>query len=486
MIEFIRQVEENYDVAQIKVGQMPVWPFLRWSYCSAWNSQDAGERHKDSVRKAGKFSRLKDAFYGGVPRLRKYDYILFTDTLELRKVKGQYFDKIAECLLEYLGKDRFLVLERPVDGFQIPRDMLSMKDVLSLELFNIISALLRRLRLIDKRISITNEHVLESIERDFGLSVNHRGVITGFISQLFLLKLLFRIIRPHMVFVNCYYCSPHQAAIRAAKELGIVTVELQHGIITNAHPAYNVFASLDRSLFPDYLFSFGEYVRNSQTYIEPERVLPVGSYYIDYLNKHYQVPDSLIQQFQHFRTKYKKIVAVSSQDTVQEELLAFLREAAVLDRSTLFLFIPRRPKRITITESLPDNIKVGRGIDLDLDVYEAIITADFHVTVYSTCAIEAPALGTPNILINIDGKAREYYADLLSDTEITRFVDTPQQLVSTIAQWNPPDQEEIRARQELFDMRDHKELMAKAIAKVLASATKSKIGQSGCNEGYSE
>ncbi len=486
MIEFIRQAEENYDVAQIKVGQMPIWPSLRWSYCSAWNSQGAGGRHEDSGRKAGKFSRLKNAFYGGVPRLRKYDYVLFTDTLELRKVKGRYIDKVAEGLLGYLGKDRFLVLERPVDGFQIPRNRLSMKNVVSLGLFNIISALLQRSRFIDKRISITNEHVLESIERDFDLSVNYRGVITGFISQLFLFKLLFRIIRPRMVFVNCYYCSPHQAAIRAAKELGIVTVELQHGIITNAHPAYNAFANLDRNFLPDYLFSFGEYVRNSQTYIEPERVLPVGSYYIDYLNKHYQVPESHMQQFQHFRTKYKKIAAVSSQDTVQGKLLAFLKEAAVMDRSILFLFIPRRPGRFSIPKSLPDNIKVGMGIDLGLDVYEAIIAADFHTTVYSTCAIEAPALGTPNILINIDGKAREYYADLLSDTEITRFVDTPQQLVSTIAQWKPPDQEEIRARQKLFDMRDYEDLIAKAITKVLASATKSKIGQSGCNESYSE
>ena len=485
MRKFIRQVEENYDVAQIKVGHMQVWPFLRWSYCTAGDRQNARGEYKANAGKAHRFSKLKNAFYGGVPRLRKYDYVLFTDTLELRKVKGQYVDKVAEGLLRYLGKDRFLVLERPVDGFQIPRNMLSMKNVLSLELFNIISALLRRLLLIDKRISIPNEHVLESIERDFGLSVNYRGVITGFISQLLLFKLLFRIIRPRMVFVNCYYCSQHQAAIRAAKELGIVTVELQHGIITKAHPAYNVFASLDRRFFPDYLFSFGKYVRNYQTYIEPERVLPVGSYYIDYLNKYYQMSECHLRQFHRFRTKYKKIVAVSSQDTVQEELLAFLKEAAVLDKSILYLFIPRRPKRFSVTESLPNNIKVGRDIDLDLDVYEAIIAADFHVTVYSTCAIEAPALGTPNILIDIEGKAQKYYADLLGDTEITRFVDTPQQLVSVIAHWDPPDQGKIQKRQKLFCM-DYEQSVKMAMEKVLAGTTETNIEQSGCNEGSRE
>jgi len=40
---------------------------------------------------------------------------------------------------------------------------------------------------------------------------------------------------------------------------------------------------------------------------------------------------------------------------------------------------------------------------------------DIHLTLYSSCAIEAPFLGIPNILINIRNFAKSYYSDLLNE-----------------------------------------------------------------------
>ena len=46
--------------------------------------------------------------------------------------------------------------------------------------------------------------------------------------------------------------------IQAANELGITTIELQHGTISHLHVAYNS-SKFDKKISPNYFFTFGEY-----------------------------------------------------------------------------------------------------------------------------------------------------------------------------------------------------------------------------------
>ena len=79
----------------------------------------------------------------------------------------------------------------------------------------------------------------------------------------------------------------------------------------------------------------------------------------------------------------------------------------------------------------------------DENFYELTMLADFHATVYSTCAIEAPSLGVQNILINIDGLSKRFYGNILSDRRVTRFVDTPQEFVSIANDFEKLDRDTI-------------------------------------------
>ena len=69
---------------------------------------------------------------------------------------------------------------------------------------------------------------------------------------------------------------------------------------------------------------------------------------------------------------------------------------------------------------------------MDKNFYELMAYTDFHTTVNSTCALEAPSLGVQNILVDIDGQAKWYYAAVLTDRRITRFADTPDEYVDII------------------------------------------------------
>jgi hypothetical protein len=67
-----------------------------------------------------------------------------------------------------------------------------------------------------------------------------------------------------------------------------------------------------------------------------------------------------------------------------------------------------------------------------MNVYQSITQTSFHATMYSTCAIEAPSLGTRNILININGLARKHF-DHLIDGFVTHLVNKPDEFIKCLA-----------------------------------------------------
>ena len=78
-----------------------------------------------------------------------------------------------------------------------------------------------------------------------------------------------------------------------------------------------------------------------------------------------------------------------------------------------------------------------------VNIYELIIQTDFHITIYSTCAIEAPSLGKKNILFNIDGKAKEYLGETLKNDVTTVYVDTIEEFNKVILNVDAPSLKSI-------------------------------------------
>jgi hypothetical protein len=130
-------------------------------------------------------------------------------------------------------------------------------------------------------------------------------------------------------------------------------------------------------------------------------------------------------------------VAVTLQKTVTEETMAFITEAARLNGKILYLIIPRQ--EMSPEKALPSNLRVIT----DPNFYELMKYVDVHVTAYSSCAIEAPSMGVRNLLINIGGYAKSYYGHILRDETVTKYMDTPNELVDEILRLPPVDKKGI-------------------------------------------
>lgn len=317
---------------------------------------------------------------------------------------------------------------------------------------------------------IEKEEIIKNIEKKFGICVNYKKEIKFFLKQIKALNFILRIYKPKIIFLSCYYCGFHRALLHAAHKHNIKTVEIQHGIINRAHPAYNVFVDLDKSFFPDYLLSFGEYVKlffNKNNYfIKKDNILPIGSMYIDYINNEYKASKETIEIFSNFRKKYKKIIAVSSQSGVEDKLIDFLKKSSSLSKDILYIFVPRDVDKDYSGVRFPENIIILK----DLNFYQIVKGGDFHSTVYSTCALEAPVLGAPNILINIDNLAKKHYLSMLSNQDVTRFINTEEEFVATILKWDVKTREEIMNLHNKFYEKNYDKALKRALQAIENSA----------------
>jgi len=457
-IEFIKEIETKYNVKSINVNSIELWPFLRVAYYFAFIEKYIDKEKEISLRT--KIERVKNFFFGFRNLFKKYEYILFSDTLERRLVDSRYIDKIAEVLVSELSnKDKTLIVMDSKNESLSKYCNPWIENIISLDLFHTLCHLFL---LIPQKNVINNEFLLKEINKRYNLDVNYRLKISRFFYYVKIFGWFYKIYKPKAIFINCYYSLTHQAALYTAKQMGIKVVELQHGIISKQHPAYNVFTKMDKHFFPDYLFAFGDYVKDQQNYINPENVLPVGNMYLDYIKNKYKPSEETVKMFSNFKKQYKKIVAISSQSLLENKLIEFLKKSASLSKDILYIFVPRDLSKDYSYANFPENIIIIKN----LNVYQTIKEADFHSTLCSTCALEAPALGVPNILININGLAKNYYSNLLTNRDITKFVDTPEEFVDLILKWQPKGKKEIASLYSGFYKENHKESLKMALKKI--------------------
>ena len=489
MKNILKEIEANYPVEKVLVNGHQVWPYLRVRYYSMYRVKEAsqqGERgarypsfprtrkqslmqriiHKlklkhvpgpvlrlvrllglarTLMKKLKRMRMLKrvlwplqtarklQIFYGFKNLFGNYEYIVLSISAERRELDGKFFHKLIDPVSDRLGRDKVLYIESGSPSL-CPIEKVHSKHIVSRGLLLLLARIM--VRFMPGKCEIQGNAILKSIQHNYGLKVDDLRWIKFFNAQRKLFSLMFRLIKPRAVFVTDYIS--YSPAIKAAKELGIKVMEFQHGTIGKEHPSYNIDVEIDRGCFPDYLLVFGsrelETFANSY-FIEAEHVLPIGSFYIEHVRNNHVLDGGLVKKLEN----YNRTVGVTLQWVYEKRTIEFIVQAANLAPHIFYILIPRLavtggPEEAKhaaaeyLTLELPGNVAVVT----DKDFYELMMYVDFHATMYSTCTMEAPSLGTQNILINIDNMSQKYFGAMLRDKRTTRYVDTPEEFVQTI------------------------------------------------------
>jgi len=437
MRNILKEIEGKHPVDTIVVNGEQIWPYVRLVYYSAYVRRTVsrwGEGQRGSSLPRMVANMVKNSFYGFCNWFGRYDYVALSNTTERKMIGGKYFNKLLDPMIDALGGDRVLYVEAPGPTLY-PLRRVHTRSVVCRDLVTLLGETWGRFML--KGCVIQNGSLLHTIQKDYDLHIGDVRKVRSFDGQRRAFSMLFRRIKPKAVLLSNY--SGYMPAVKAARDLGITVVEFQHGAISREHEAYNVYAPIDRTYFPDYLLVFGK--RDLETFDNPrfikhQNIYPVGSFYIEHIRKNYKPEPGLIRQLGN----YKRSVGVTLQWTAEKRAIEFVCQAAQLDGTIMYILIPRKPEEEHYsTLSLPPNVMVVK----DKNFYELMMYVDFHSTIYSSCAEEAPSLGVQNILINVDNLSRQHYGSVLNDGRITRFVDTPGEFVDAINGFEKLDRDTI-------------------------------------------
>lgn len=379
---------------------MMILPFYHYSIVSKLNEQGSfGISKVPSSRK----ERLKN-FCRGLRHfyIRRSKVLIFSHTAFEIEKDGQFYNSLHGYYYD-LYKDDTLLMEDASEGFvwrtESSRSKLSFVNTYLMSFAGFLSGLFQRFhsqRSKDYDVFISAYPDLfseESLSRaDYYFSV-----------YAFILRLLFKIVAPKIVMVNCGSYGGNMAVVcYVAKRLGIKVIEVQHGSVYN-NLAYEVsdivYNSTEyKNYLPDVFFTFGDYWSNLVKW-NYEKV-SMGN---PYLNE-YVLPDK--------RDNYDYDYLIISQP-LDDIFVGLKKSQFVKDLSDAFpesriLF------RIHPAEDLEEQKEIYRECkNIDVVSASSILYKDFgrchHIIGwYSTCMFEVLAFNKIPIIIDTE-PSREFF-----------------------------------------------------------------------------
>jgi hypothetical protein len=222
-------------------------------------------------------------------------------------------------------------------------------------------------------------------------------------------RLLLRMWKPNVLYINNSYGESQMTAIIAARSQGIPTVEQQHGLIGRNHIAYLVPRSLDlEAEFPlcDWMLVWGAYTRRflvEAGVYQPEQVAVSGFPRIDMLLR--DLPPAAETRAQLNVPTDAPLVLYTSNGFAQDYRGGILDGIRRVSSSSIHWLIKLHPREKTrhlweqaIEERQLERVQVLEG---EFDFYALLNTCDLHVSFASTTLIEAAILGKPNLGLDL-------------------------------------------------------------------------------------
>jgi len=418
----IFEFEEKYKIVLEKIEE---WNYLRVKVAFELKNKEnvtyIKKQKTPFLQKIyNKINKIKQMFYKFYNWFGKYEYIFFSDSMERKILNNVYFDKFSDRIIEKLDKATLLIETPNPKHYKNTYT----KNIVSMSLIDFFTFIVTIFKNYD---GCQN---LEDILKDYDIKLDIKKAIRYYNASYTIYSILLKVYRPKIVFVNCYYCK--EGLITAAHDLNIKVVEIQHGVISKMHFGYVSKIDLNEKYFPDTLLSFGEKEKVLSNLLI-KNIIPIGSFYIEHIRNTFKQDKNLVKKINNYYIS----IGISMQDQEWERKLIFdfIRSCANLNPNILFIIIPRKRKDFPV---FSPNVLV----ETSLDCYNIILHCNIHMTLYSSCSLEAPSLGIPNILINSKHFAKDYYEQIL-DTYHTLYIEEMSEFTKAVKELLLLDSKEI-------------------------------------------
>lgn len=205
------------------------------------------------------------------------------------------------------------------------------------------------------------------------------------------------------------------SAILAAHACDMLAVDLQHGVLFEGNYEYTGwFAACDefQSMVPDYFWLWGQWARDTMAHgnvlFRPEQLLAGGNPWLNMWKQRHALVSDAIDVASRLTRGHRKVGLLTLQTGVpwREQARDILRRTTDdwLWLIRLHRNMPGNPGRIEreLREDGFANVDVVQASQQPL--YALLQQADWHVTWWSSCAMEALAFTCPTLLLAEQGR----------------------------------------------------------------------------------
>lgn len=181
-------------------------------------------------------------------------------------------------------------------------------------------------------------------------------------------------------------CMETHILCAVAKNKGIPTVELQHGINTKSTIHYNFAKRMRISTYPDYMFTFSQAEKKCAYSISSSKVIPVG----------YPELDEFTRKAVRRNTSLREILIISS---AEDRMLDFAEELVNrIDSSKFHVIYKLHPVEYGKKNCRNTNLEIVG--DKTKMVYDYLAQAEWVVGMHSTVLYEATAFDVKIAILN--------------------------------------------------------------------------------------
>ncbi|MEP0986296.1 hypothetical protein [Ekhidna sp.] len=399
MDNILNEIESQTEIDKISFKEIRIWSFLRNDIFFNHALKKEGFKSKQSKKI---LFLLKTSLLGllNLLKLRNYNYFIFTNAQKRFQINGSLQEIFFEPVADYLGQNKVLFIEKVLYGMEnkvhSKNRMAEIPFFLISTLVGYIISYVNRKKFDECYSSLKNE--LEPYDLNFEI----RGYLCKRLGQYYFFNWLFKHLNLKAVFLICSYGKV--PLILAARHNGIRVIEYQHGIIARSNPFYFPHSKFEPEYYPNTLYSFGNDIlefQEDKSFLDFEKVFPLGNYYISHVKHN----NDILTRVQSKIGEFEKVLCVSFQGIFEEELAELIRLNSDKNHNWLFILRPRPNSDLILL----DKLKSFNVIFWDeISIYEALLIADYNITIYSTTAIDALFLGAQNILLNIRELSTRY------------------------------------------------------------------------------
>lgn len=301
------------------------------------------------------------------------DYIFIICSRD--RINNITFDKISSGLVDQIDKSRVFFIET----CPLTTDNILFPNICPHTFYSLFN------KLAVKRYDFSN--IVCLLHKNFpGIEICEKELddeYRRFVIQYKYFKFLFKLLRPQQVFL--VQNGIHKGLFAAAKELGVESLEFQHGQISYNHMAYSYpknIENLENMIYqPDKLLLFGDFWAGNRCYPGVENVVIGNNYYAN--------------NVEMTETLGSKRIIVISNDIEGAILSELVRKIIQIDPEFFFYF-KLHPNQLREKQHYYESFKQDKNVEVVFDEYtinELLVKSEAILLIQSTTELEALQAG---------------------------------------------------------------------------------------------